>query len=175
MDKSQLFKTAKSNIIDLFQDRETKSTDDLKEIIGKMIDAFPEYNFIDKQEMYIHIRLEQEIDINQNNTALLQKEYEPWLYESGKPTDPDREELNLFLSKENNFEPMVYLHPYEFGKSNDFYVNREDLKKYTKKISLKEIKELFSPEDLILIRKGNRLSVIPIIPSVARKLLDILE
>ena len=48
------------------------------------------------------------VDINQNNTALTQKEYEPWLYESGKPTDPDREELNWKFWEDLYKKPKKY-------------------------------------------------------------------
>ena len=49
------------------------------------------------------------------------------------------------------------------------------LKTYNGILSLKEISKLFDPEKLILTRKGNRLSVMPIIPEVAKELINILE
>ncbi len=49
------------------------------------------------------------------------------------------------------------------------------VKTYGEILSLKEISNIFTPEDLILVRKGNRLSVIPVISKVAKKLLGILE
>ncbi len=49
------------------------------------------------------------------------------------------------------------------------------VKSYNDILSLKEINNIFDPKDLILIRKGNRLSVMPIIPKVAKELINILE
>ena len=48
-------------------------------------------------------------------------------------------------------------------------------KSYKKILSLHEINELFKTEDLILIRKGNRLSIMPIKESIAKKIFKILE
>ncbi|KGG14812.1 hypothetical protein EV06_1875 [Prochlorococcus sp. MIT 0602] len=49
------------------------------------------------------------------------------------------------------------------------------IKKYSKLLSLKDISEIFDPTDLILIRKGNRLSIMPVIPSVAEKFFKLLD
>ena len=49
------------------------------------------------------------------------------------------------------------------------------IKTYKHILSLKDIKVSFSPEELILIRKGNRLSVMPITLNVASALAKILE
>ena len=49
------------------------------------------------------------------------------------------------------------------------------IKAYKNILSLKEISGIFNPEKLILIRKGNRLSVIPIIPEVYNNLSSILD
>ncbi|MBW4511424.1 MAG: EVE domain-containing protein [Scytonematopsis contorta HA4267-MV1] len=40
-------------------------------------------------------------------------------------------------------------------------------------ISLSELKEKFSPEQLMVIKKGNRLSVIPVLEPVAKKILEL--
>jgi predicted RNA-binding protein with PUA-like domain len=40
-------------------------------------------------------------------------------------------------------------------------------------ISLSKLKEKFSPEQLILVKKGNRLSVIPVVEPVAEKILEL--
>ncbi len=42
-------------------------------------------------------------------------------------------------------------------------------------ISLSELKEKFSPEQLMVVKKGNRLSVIPVLESVAEKILELSE
>ncbi len=47
-------------------------------------------------------------------------------------------------------------------------------KTYKKMLSLKEINEEFDAEELILVRKGNRLSVIPITTDIAKRILNIL-
>ncbi len=49
------------------------------------------------------------------------------------------------------------------------------VKTYGEILSLKEMSNIVTPEDLILVRKGNRLSVIPVISKVAKTLLGILE
>ncbi len=49
------------------------------------------------------------------------------------------------------------------------------LKTYKKILSLQEISSLFKPEELVLIRKGNRLSVMPILANIAERLKCILE
>ncbi len=46
---------------------------------------------------------------------------------------------------------------------------------YKRKLSLKEISEKFSADELILVRKGNRLSIIPVPNIIAKKLLTYLE
>ncbi len=48
------------------------------------------------------------------------------------------------------------------------------LGKFDKKLSLKEISNQFNCDDLILLRKGNRLSIIPIEEPIAKKLFKIL-
>ena len=49
------------------------------------------------------------------------------------------------------------------------------LKTYNDILSLKEISNLFDPDQLILIRKGNRLSIIPILPHIAEELFKLLD
>ena len=46
---------------------------------------------------------------------------------------------------------------------------------YKKILSLQEMHDSFSPNDLTILKKGNRLSIIPIKPIIAKKLLKILE
>ncbi len=48
------------------------------------------------------------------------------------------------------------------------------IKTYKQMLSLKEINESFKQEDLILNRKGNRLSIMPISGNVAKKFLNLL-
>ncbi len=49
------------------------------------------------------------------------------------------------------------------------------IKKFKKLLSLKEINESFNESELVLIRKGNRLSVMPIISNIAMELLKKLD
>ena len=46
------------------------------------------------------------------------------------------------------------------------------LKTYKKILTLKEISQSFNPDELILIKKGNRLSIIPILPKIAKQLFN---
>ena len=46
------------------------------------------------------------------------------------------------------------------------------VKKFEKLLSLKEINERFNESELVLIRKGNRLSIMPIISKIAIELLE---
>jgi len=49
------------------------------------------------------------------------------------------------------------------------------IKEFNQKISLKELSSSFTPEELILVRKGNRLSIIPIESEVARKIMKFIK
>ena len=75
-----------------------------------------------------------------------------------------------FDSQSNYFDPKSTKETYRWDCAKLKYI-----KTYKKLLSLKEISEAFDPEELILIKKGNRLSVIPILPSIAKKLILMLE
>ena len=45
---------------------------------------------------------------------------------------------------------------------------------FSQKLSLKEISERFTAEEILLVRKGNRLSIIPIETAIAKELFSIL-
>ncbi|WP_269621771.1 EVE domain-containing protein [Prochlorococcus marinus] len=49
------------------------------------------------------------------------------------------------------------------------------LKEYKQLLSLKEIANQFNDKELILVKKGNRLSILPIVQAVAEKLIITLE
>ncbi len=49
------------------------------------------------------------------------------------------------------------------------------VRKFSKFLSLKEISQIFDESELILIRKGNRLSIMPIMSNIALQLLKTLD
>jgi predicted RNA-binding protein with PUA-like domain len=51
-------------------------------------------------------------------------------------------------------------------------VKVEFLEVFSQPISLSTLKEKFSEDELLVVKKGNRLSVIPILAAVAKKILD---
>lgn len=51
-------------------------------------------------------------------------------------------------------------------------VKVEFIKKFTQAISLPQLKEMFTPEELAVVKKGNRLSVMPVSAEVAQRLLN---
>ena len=46
------------------------------------------------------------------------------------------------------------------------------LKKFTRELSLKELKSIYNQDELQILRKGNRLSITPISSTVAKDILD---
>ena len=50
-------------------------------------------------------------------------------------------------------------------------VRLEFVEKFQHPVSLAQLKETFSPEEFLLVKKGNRLSVIPVTQEVAQRLL----
>ena len=77
--------------------------------------------------------------------------------------------------------------PTQFDQNSNYYDSKSSeinpkwdcvklkyIGKFTKKLTLKEINLNFTIEDIILVRKGNRLSVIPIINETAEKLFSFL-
>jgi len=54
-------------------------------------------------------------------------------------------------------------------------VKVEFVEKFTQTISLPQLKQMFTPEELAVVKKGNRLSVMPVDPDVAQRLLQSLE
>ena len=94
MNKKEISSLAKNQIIDLFTASEDRSTSTLRDIIKRYLEAFPQYSFIDHDEMYTLVRLDVNVDAEQNNSRLIKRGYEPWLYDdSDNPRDPDREPL----------------------------------------------------------------------------------
>ncbi len=78
--------------------------------------------------------------------------------------------------------------PTQFDKNSKYFdpkSNKENprwdcsklkyIKTFKEILTLKKINDLFKPEELILIRKGNRLSIMPISTDIAKKLLITLD
>jgi predicted RNA-binding protein with PUA-like domain len=74
--------------------------------------------------------------------------------------------------------------PTQFDLNSDYYdaksqldaprwqtVKVEFVEEFAKSISLDELKQKFSDDEILVVRKGNRLSVMPISESVAEKIL----
>ncbi|PNW65428.1 UNVERIFIED_CONTAM: EVE domain-containing protein, partial [Euhalothece sp. KZN 001] len=53
-------------------------------------------------------------------------------------------------------------------------VRVEFLEKFKETLSLPQLKAMFSPEEFAVVKKGNRLSVMPVIPEVAQRILQTL-
>lgn len=51
-------------------------------------------------------------------------------------------------------------------------VRVEFLEKFKESLSLPQLKAMFSPEELMVVKKGNRLSVMPVSPEVAPRILQ---
>lgn len=51
-------------------------------------------------------------------------------------------------------------------------VRVEFLEKFKETLSLPQLKAMFSPEEFAVVKKGNRLSVMPVIPEVAQRILQ---
>lgn len=51
----------------------------------------------------------------------------------------------------------------------------EFVRDFDRTITLAQLKQLFSGEELLLVRKGNRLSVMPVLEEVAQRILDIVS
>ena len=78
--------------------------------------------------------------------------------------------------------------PTQFDKASKYFDSKSNIenprwdcvkaiyiKEFNQKISLKELSSSFTPEELILVRKGNRLSIIPIESEVARKIMKFIK
>lgn len=76
--------------------------------------------------------------------------------------------------------------PTQFDPHNQYYDPKATLEnprwqtvkvsfwdKFKQPISLTELKEMFSPEELMVVKKGNRLSVMPVRLEVAQRLLAV--
>jgi len=74
--------------------------------------------------------------------------------------------------------------PYQFDESSKYFdkkstkdkprwdcVKTKFICEFKKMITLKELSETYTPEELTLVRKGNRLSIMPIAKDIALKLL----
>ena len=75
--------------------------------------------------------------------------------------------------------------PYQFDKSSKYYdksstrdkprwdcVKTKYICEFKNILTLKELSETYTPEDLTLVRKGNRLSIMPIKQNIAQELLN---
>ena len=58
MNKKETFYLAKNQITDLFTVNDDNSTNTLKDIIKRYLEAFSQYSFIDQDLMYTEVRLE---------------------------------------------------------------------------------------------------------------------
>ena len=78
--------------------------------------------------------------------------------------------------------------PYQFDKSSKYYdqkstqenprwdcVRTKYIYEFKNMLTLKELSETYTPEELTLVRKGNRLSIMPIKKDIATKLLKKLK
>ena len=78
--------------------------------------------------------------------------------------------------------------PYQFDESSKYYDKKSDLEnprwdcvktryicEFNNKLTLKELSETYTPEELTLVRKGNRLSIMPIKKAIAMELLTKLK
>lgn len=54
-----------------------------------------------------------------------------------------------------------------------YTVKLKFLEKFVQEISLKTLKERFTPEEFMLVMRGSRLSVMPVDPSVAERILNL--
>ena len=78
--------------------------------------------------------------------------------------------------------------PYQFDENSKYYdkkskkdnprwdcVKTKYISEFKNMITLKELCETYTPEELTLVRKGNRLSIIPIKKNIAMELLERLK
>lgn len=76
--------------------------------------------------------------------------------------------------------------PTQFDPSSDYYdpksppdaprwqtVRVEFVEEWAEIVSLDQLRDHFPPDDLVIVRRGNRLSVTPVDPSAAEKILDL--
>ena len=76
--------------------------------------------------------------------------------------------------------------PTQFDESSKYYDPKSTLEEprwrtvkvgyvetFAEQITLDKLKETFSPEELLVVKRGNRLSVMPVDEAVATKLLDL--
>jgi predicted RNA-binding protein with PUA-like domain len=78
--------------------------------------------------------------------------------------------------------------PSQFDPASDYYdpkatqvaprwhtVKLEFVRSFDRQIDLTELRDLFTPEELLVVKQGNRLSVMPILDYIAEQLLQIAE
>jgi predicted RNA-binding protein with PUA-like domain len=78
--------------------------------------------------------------------------------------------------------------PSQFDPDGDYYdpkstqtaprwhtVKLEFVSRFDRQIDLNELRDRFTPEELLVVKQGNRLSVIPIIENVAEQILQLTE
>lgn len=54
-------------------------------------------------------------------------------------------------------------------------VDIEFIQKFPRLISITELKQKFSPEELLVVKRGNRLSVMPIVEAIAEQILALIN
>ena len=78
--------------------------------------------------------------------------------------------------------------PSQFNPDNDYYdpkstqvaprwhtVKLEFVSRFDRQIDLTELRDRFTPEELLVVKQGNRLSVMPILENIADKILQLTE
>ncbi len=78
--------------------------------------------------------------------------------------------------------------PTQFDRNSKYYdpkskpesprwqtVTVEFVAEYSRLLSLEELKQKFSPAEILLVKKGNRLSVMPVDPIAAEKILTLVD
>jgi predicted RNA-binding protein with PUA-like domain len=78
--------------------------------------------------------------------------------------------------------------PSQFDPTSDYYdpkstqksprwhtVKLEFVRSFDRQIDLTELRDRFTPEELLVVKQGNRLSVIPVLDHIAKQLLQIAE
>ena len=87
------------------------------------------------------------------------------------------EVVNTHLTDPTQFDINSKYHDSKSNKENPRWdcVEVKYLKKFNRKLDLQEINSSFSEDELILVRKGNRLSIMPIEYKIAEKILAIIN
>jgi predicted RNA-binding protein with PUA-like domain len=78
--------------------------------------------------------------------------------------------------------------PSQFDPTSDYYdpkstqasprwhtVKLEFVRAFDRQVNLEELRDRFTPEELLVVKQGNRLSVIPVLDHIAEQLLQLAE